>query len=66
MWTVIYIAPNMKIAEKLKEVLAAEGILVNLKEIGSVRPGKSGSVELLVSQSEAEEAHEILSQALSR
>ena len=34
MWTVVYIAPNRIIAEQLKEVLAGEGLLVNLRSTG--------------------------------
>lgn len=60
MWTVIYIAPNKNIAEKYQQVLAEEGILVQLRPIGSSQVGSNVSVEILVPESEAEEAHEIL------
>ncbi len=60
MWTVIYIAPNKVIAEKYKKALADEGMLVQLRPIGSAHLGEHASVEILVPESEAEEAHEII------
>lgn len=64
MWTVVYIAPNKATAEMLKEVLANEGLLVMLRSAGVPHLGDSGSVEILVPESEVEEAHEILSSAI--
>lgn len=64
MWTVVYIAPNRSSAEMLKEVLTNEGLLVMLRPIGVPHLGDSAAVEILVPESEAEEAHEILSTAL--
>ncbi|NLT94664.1 MAG: DUF2007 domain-containing protein [Clostridia bacterium] len=66
MWTVVYIAPNRIIAEQLKEILTGEGLLVNLRSTGVPHLGDSGSVEILVPESEAEEAHEILSSAITK
>lgn len=60
MWTVIYIAPNKVIAEKYKKALSEEGMLVQLRPIGSAHLGEHASVEILVPESEAEEAHEII------
>lgn len=60
MWTVIYIAPNRAIAEKYKKSLTDEGMLVQLRPIGSAHLGEHASVEILVPESEAEEAHEIV------
>lgn len=60
MWTVIYIAPNKAIAEKYKKNLSDEGMLVQLRPIGSAHLGEHASVEILVPESEAEEAHEII------
>lgn len=67
MWTVIYIAPNKTAAERLKQVLTTEGILVNLRATGlaSAQTG-AGPVEVMVPQGEAREAHEILTDALRR
>jgi len=59
-WTVIYIAPSKIIAEKYKKILEDEGMLVQLRSIGSANMGEYASVEILVPESEAEEAHEII------
>lgn len=64
MWTVIYIAPNKTIADKYKKVLAEEGMLVQLRPIGSTHLGGHGAVEILVPESEAEEAHEIVTSVM--
>lgn len=66
MWTVIYIASSRKQALRLKEILTGEGIMVNLRPIGSCQMEEVGGYELLVPESEAEEANEILSTALIR
>ncbi len=60
MWTVVYIAPNKTTAENYKNVLQLEGLLVQLRPIGTSNQGDAGSVEILVPESEAEEAHEII------
>jgi len=64
MWTVVYIAPNKVMAEMLKNYLATEGMLVMLRPLGVPHLGDSGCVEILVPESEVEEAHEILSVAI--
>jgi hypothetical protein len=56
----VYIFPNRILAEQLKSVLAEEGLLVMLRPAGIPHLGESGPVELLVPESEAEEAHEII------
>lgn len=63
MWTVVYIAPNRAVAERLKAVLENEGILTNLHSLEADESGR-GSVELLVPEGEAEEAHEVLTEHL--
>ena len=64
MWTVIYIAPNKIIAEKYKKILTNEGMLVQLRTIGSMHLAEHASVEILVPESEAEEAHEIITEVM--
>ena len=66
MWTVVYIAPNMSVAEMLKEILTKEGILVMTRTLGVPHLGASASVEILVPEGEAEEAHDILAGVLGR
>lgn len=65
MWTVVYIAQNRTIAEMLEKILVSEGLLVMLRPAGIPHFGDSGAVEILVPESEAEEAHEILSSAVA-
>jgi len=60
MWTVIQIAPNMIIAEQIKSLLMTEGVMVNLRTVGIPHLGDSGPVEVMVPESEAEDALEIL------
>ncbi|AKX94685.1 hypothetical protein MOTHE_c19010 [Moorella thermoacetica] len=66
MWTVIYIAANRKLALRLKETLTQEGVMVNLRPIGSSQAEDLVGYEVLVPESEAEEANEIISAALTR
>ncbi len=60
MWTVVYIAPNNKEAEKLEKLLTKEGFLVKLKMIGLPQADCTCSVEILVPESEVHEAMEII------
>ncbi|HWJ02324.1 MAG TPA: glutamate decarboxylase [Verrucomicrobiae bacterium] len=60
MWTVVFIAPNKTTAEMYKSILLNEGLLVQLRAIGSPNHGENCSVEILVPESEAEEAHDII------
>lgn len=50
----------------LKEMLEQEGFLVMLRSGGVPHLGPSGPYEVLVPESEAEEAHEILAELLAR
>ncbi len=65
MWTVVYIAPSTGVAEKVKDILSGEGILVTLKTVELNEDGR-GSVEVRVPEGEAEEAQEILAEHLGR
>ncbi|HHY39568.1 MAG TPA: glutamate decarboxylase [Clostridia bacterium] len=60
MWKVVYVAENKSIAEMLKDLLDKEGLLVMLRPVGIPHAGSSGSYEVLVPESEAEEASEVL------
>lgn len=62
MWTVVYIAANRAQAEMLKNMLCNEGILANIRPAGIASALGDGLYELLVLESEAGEAHEILCQ----
>lgn len=60
MWTVVYIAPNGPVAEMLQGLLKDGGILTMLRPIGAPHLGDSASVEILVPESEVDEANEII------
>lgn len=60
MWTVVYIAPCKSDGERIKVVLCREGFLVKLKNVGLSHASECGPVEILVPESEVEEAMEII------
>ncbi len=62
MWTVIYIATNRMNAERMKDLLCAEGILANTRATGVASAIGDGAYEILVLESEAKEASEIICQ----
>lgn len=64
MWTVVYIASNKVSAEQIKGLLTSEGLLVMVRPLGVPHLGDSGSVEVLVPESEASEANEILNASM--
>jgi hypothetical protein len=62
MWTVIYIATNRAHAERIKDILSKEGILSNTRATGAALATGDGAHEVLVLESEANEANEIICQ----
>ena len=59
-WTVVYIAPGADEAKKIEEILRKEGFLVKLRPVG-LSPGCNiNSVEILVPESEVQDALEII------
>jgi len=62
MWTVVYIAANRAQAELFKNLLCNEGVLANLRPAGLASALGDGLYEIMVLESEANEAHEILCQ----
>jgi len=60
MWTAIYIAINRIQAEKMKDLLCTEGILANTRATGVASLNGDGAYEILVLESEANEANEII------
>ncbi|MHB8157102.1 MAG: putative signal transducing protein [Desulfocucumaceae bacterium] len=60
MWTVVYIAPHIREAERIKDLLSSEGFLVKLKSVGLSQHNECGPVEILVPESEVEEAMETM------
>jgi len=61
MWTVVYIAANRTQAEEIKDMLFTEGVLANIRPAGIAMMG-DGLYEVMVLESEADEAHAILCQ----
>lgn len=66
MWTVVYIATSKTVAERFKEVLTGEGLLVSVRTVGLPHAGDGGSYELLVPESEVDEAMEIINNHSTR
>lgn len=62
MWTVIYIAPTAKIAERIQQDLTAEGFLVQVRAISMTK----NQFEILVPEGELEEVQEVLNTILNR
>jgi hypothetical protein len=60
MWTVIYIAPTTRIAERIKQKLTEEGFLVQVRPINLT----SQQYEILVPEGELEEVQEVLNTIL--
>ncbi|MDU4962066.1 MAG: hypothetical protein E6X17_15530 [Sporomusaceae bacterium] len=59
MWTVIYIAAGRAPAEKIRAALLEGGVLADIRPVGMSLSG-DGLFEILVLESEAEEANVIL------
>lgn len=67
MWTVVYIASSRSVAESLRDLLQEHGIMATIRPLGDTgNPSKKnrGSYEILVPESEAEEATEVLNSAI--
>jgi len=60
MWTVIYIAPNEKTAERIQDRLTEEGFLVKLRQTNMVKQ----QFEILVPETELDEVQEVLKDIL--
>lgn len=58
MWTVVYITQNKEQLELLKDRLEAEGLLVKIKPVQ--KESHSSSFEVLVPDSEIEQAHGVI------
>jgi hypothetical protein len=62
MWTVIYIAPTARIADRIKQQLTDEGFLVQVRPISLTK----NQFEILVPEGELEEVQEVLNTILHR
>lgn len=65
MWRVVYIAPGREVADKVRSLLMTEGFLITVRSAGISEGLNNGVYEVLVPESEIEEAHETLSQLLT-
>lgn len=60
MWTVIYIAPTLRVAERIKEKLSNEGFLVQTRPTNISQQ----QYEILVPEGELEDVQEVLNSIL--
>ena len=60
MWIVIHITKSKDAAKEVENALASEGILVKIKGVYKQKNENDNYYEILVLESEAEEAKEIL------
>ncbi|UOF92657.1 glutamate decarboxylase [Fodinisporobacter ferrooxydans] len=60
MWTVIYIAPNAKSAERIQDRLTSEGFLVKMRASNLAKQ----QYEILVPETELDEVQEVLKDIL--
>lgn len=60
MWTVVYMAQNKEMADRLQGFLEEGGLLVKLRPINKVVETEDNCYEILVPESEVEEAHSII------
>jgi len=61
MWTVVYVAQSKDGAEKLQSMFSEQGVLVKIRQIGKSK-GSDGLFEVLVPETEIEDARVILEQ----
>ncbi|MDF2520136.1 MAG: hypothetical protein K0R84_764 [Clostridia bacterium] len=60
MWTVVYLAKNKKLAEKISGLISDEGVLTKIQPVGKNPNEDDGYYEILVPEGEVGEAHSIL------
>ena len=60
MWMVVFVAQSAETAEKIKELIMANGLLVKVRAINGSAEEKYGCYEILVPESELDEAHSII------
>ncbi|MBQ9097593.1 MAG: hypothetical protein IJY55_04280 [Clostridia bacterium] len=58
MWTVVYISQNEDVAKEIKQLLEDSQILVMMRSVGEEEEQKS--FEILVPETEVEQAHTII------
>jgi len=64
MWKVIYIAKDISLAKSLKKILKEKGIVTIFNQLEMNQDELNGNVEILVPKCEAQEAVDVINQAL--
>ncbi len=60
MWTVIYMVQSMEDADNLRLLLENAGVLVKIKPVTKAAEGEANAYEILIPETEKEEAHKII------
>lgn len=60
MWTVIYMVQSMEDADNLRLLLENAGMLVKIKPVTKAAEGEANAYEILIPETEKEEAHKII------
>ncbi|MBQ2940790.1 MAG: hypothetical protein IJD97_01000 [Clostridia bacterium] len=60
MWTVIYMVQSMEDADNLRMLLENANILVKIKPVTKAAEGEANAYEILIPETEKEEAHSII------
>lgn len=60
MWMVVYIAQTKEVAEKIRSLLQEADLLVKVRAVNQTSAEKYGCYEILVPESELDEAHSII------
>lgn len=60
MWTVVYIAKSIEIAEQIRAMLEKDGLLVKIRPIAKKTDTSDISCEILVPEAEVEQAHGLI------
>ncbi len=64
MWKIVYIASSLKTAQNLTDYLSQESIMFRTRALGALGSQSPAHIEILVPESEAEDALEILNNQL--
>ncbi len=60
MWTVIYMGQNIADVDNIKALLEEAKILVKIRPVTKAAEGENNAYEILIPQTEKEEAHKII------
>jgi hypothetical protein len=60
MWTVVYMAQSLEVAEKIQNELLKNGIMIKMNPININSENKNSCFELVVPTEQVEQAHSII------